>query len=213
MSYLSKRVADKMQSTPSEQQGDCDDSFRCSWESSSGERCCFPGTTTLSNSVGTEEALAKRKWFCRYHAQCSDWQVGDVIVADSKGFVLMTREEEEREFDKYIARENERNLGLYQKPNETKHEYAMRCRDWVNKKTVAAKNRSVGKALHEHLTSKPVRDWARRPGSQQAVDLMFSKPPMYAEIEIARKDGYIEGDRWVPPEDRKSREPGEDDAA
>lgn len=48
-----------------------------------------------------------------------------------------------------------------------------------------------------------LRKWALEPKSQQAVDLMLSHPPMTQELAIARANGFIDGDKWVPPHKRK----------
>jgi hypothetical protein len=48
------------------------------------------------------------------------------------------------------------------------------------------------------------REWAKNPKSQAAVDLMFSHPPMYNEIEIAKQAGAIIGRKWIEPHKRVS---------
>jgi hypothetical protein len=61
------------------------------------------------------------------------------------------------------------------------------------------------------MTNKTDREWALKPKSQEAVDLMFRHPPMFEEIEIARLNGYINGNKWVPEHKRcKSRLSGKD---
>lgn len=57
-----------------------------------------------------------------------------------------------------------------------------------------------------NLEQRDYRDWAKYPRSQRAVDLMFSNPPMLAEIEFARNAGYIDGYRWVPPHQRNAKQ-------
>lgn len=70
---------------------------------------------------------------------------------------------------------------------------------------------SLMKKIHDAMNPKTLaayeantdyRKWATEPRSQAAVDLMFSDPPMLAEIDIATKNGFISGKNWVPPEKR-----------
>jgi hypothetical protein len=55
---------------------------------------------------------------------------------------------------------------------------------------------SIGK-----LSDVPLRDWARRPRSQKAVDLAIAGK-LFSELADAREAGYVVGDKWVAPEKR-----------
>lgn len=50
------------------------------------------------------------------------------------------------------------------------------------------------------------RSWAKFPRSHRAVEVMFMKPIMGREIEIAKKNGYIgENNQWIPELKRVKR--------
>lgn len=49
----------------------------------------------------------------------------------------------------------------------------------------------------------PTLGWARRPRSQRAVDLAIAGE-LHDALADARKAGYVEGDKWISPERRKT---------
>lgn len=146
-----------------------------------GLRCRYPGSQSSSTVGGGP-------WYCRWHfdaLRAGDAAYGQIIVDESQDYRAPTNAEEDKKWGEHVAASTVR-----ESPS-----------------TVSESPSIVRDSPLATSTAPPARDWAIHAKSQRAVDLMFTPPPMTAQIEAATQAGTIIGRRWIPPGERNRLPP------